>query len=231
MAHLDDCTQLPVSAMKQNIMGQANILCGCDNLYHRRVSRFIYASSLYVYARGDHPYTISKQAGEAITRWYCKNNLKCPYVILRYGTVYGPGANDRNSIYCLVWLALKTGVISYYGTGKEVRQYIHVKDVARLSVDMLEPGCFDNKEVILTGAYPTKAEDMVYMLRDILGSEYKVEFRNEPTSDHYVVTPYAYQPNVAATAPIGAGYDLAGGLLEVVKEIDEQMHEKMGASF
>ena len=228
LSHVETCVDSPLRAMKINILGQANIL---NTLWRITIHnnyvplRFIYASSLYVYARGDHPYTISKQAAEALTRWYCKNKFFSPYVILRYGTIYGPGADDYNSIYKMVKNALDTGIISYYGTGEEVRQYIHIRDVARLSVDMLD-GNYDNQEVVLTGAYPVKSSDMVYMLRDIMGPEYKVEFRNETTPDHYIVTPYAYQPNVAVTVPLGAAYDLAGGLLEVVREISGNRNVK-----
>jgi len=224
LSHVETCVDNPLRAMRINVLGQASILNALWQEMRNEpcfLIRFIYASSLYVYARGDHPYTISKRAAESLTRWYCKNLFLSPYVILRYGTIYGPGADDYNSIYKLIKNALVTGVISYYGTGDEIRQYIHIKDVARLSADMLN-GDYDNQEVILTGAYPVKTRDMVNMLRDIMGSEYRVEFRNEPTPDHYVVTPFAHEPNVAVTVPVGAAYDLAGGLLEVVRELDKE---------
>ncbi len=46
--------------------------------------------------------------------------------------------------------ALLEGVITYKGTGEEFREYIHVCDAARASVDILQTE-FQNQHIVITG--------------------------------------------------------------------------------
>ena len=178
---------------------------------------FIFSSSVYVYNNDSGIYGITKRTAEAIIKWYGKNR-GLDYRILRYGSVYGSGSNKNNAIYRMIKEAIETGIISYYGTGEEVREYIHVKDVVKNSLEILDSK-YKNKTLTISGHFPMKAKDMCYMLKEILGSEYAINFKCETPSGHYITTPYSYMPDISEKYISKTYYDLGSGLLDLIKEI------------
>jgi UDP-glucose 4-epimerase len=224
------CNNHPKLTLEINTMGNINILEGISWCYDFERNwtmhdiKFIYASSLYVHSRFDIPYGISKKASESLVKYYSKKD-KYPYVILRYGTVYGDGAVKGNSIYDLVKRSLQTKKISYYGSGKEVRRYVHVKDVAACSVDVISAE-FNNKEIVLAGKESIRSGDMALLLKDILGNDYEIEFRNETRHDHYEVTPYAHTVNIAQEYARNSSYEFASGLLDVVRSVEKELRNE-----
>lgn len=244
ISDIDVCNESPLDAVRKNVLGNQYILQAIADLIasqpfsyeeyekmegtreHARcepptVPLFIFASSMYVYKFDCGPYAIAKRGCEEWIRWYSKQ-YAFPHIILRYGTIYGPRAKDNNSIKAIVKHALKDKMISYYGTGEEVREYIHVKDVARCSVEMISSE-YTNCALVLSGAVPIKAKDMVAMLEDILGKEYEKEFCGEKPDDHYRVTPYCFSVDEVRKYDIGTHYELAAGLMTIVKEIHSEL--------
>ena len=66
------------------------------------------------------------------------------FVILRYGSLYGSTrCGLENSIYRTLKQALEEKKITYKGTGEEKREFIHIFDAAKLSVEVL------NHQIIL----------------------------------------------------------------------------------
>ena len=61
----------------------------------------------------------------------CKK-YKIKFVILRFGTVYGERANRFNTVNNYIKLAKTKKKIFRESKGREVRSYIHVKDVVKL---------------------------------------------------------------------------------------------------
>jgi UDP-glucose 4-epimerase len=57
---------------------------------------------------------------------------------LRFGSLYGPRANKFNGIRDFLTQALKNKKVVRRGDGEEIREYIHIKDAAQLSVDALD---------------------------------------------------------------------------------------------
>ena len=53
------------------------------------------------------------------------------YCILRYGTLYGPRSDISNGLHALIKESLKKRII-YSGNPNSMRDYIHVKDAARI---------------------------------------------------------------------------------------------------
>lgn len=227
VSDINECLKKPIKAIEVNIVGLGRVLerikCDCNKVKKsfNHGQRFIYSSSMYVYNSNSGPYGITKRAAEELVKWYQKEH-GINYTILRYGSIYGPGADDNNSMTRLIKSALKTGVISYYGTGEEVREYVHVKDLAKITVELAYTSEFENTTINLTGKAPMKASDMCYMLRDILGNEYKVEFRGEEPFNHYRVTPYKYQQEVSKGYLAKEYYDMGAGLLELITELDKK---------
>ena len=184
----------------------------------------VYASSVYVHNELSGPYGIGKRSCEDWIRYYA-SRYGFTFTLLRYGTVYGPGAGGGNSVRRIIEEALKTGKISYYGTGEEVREYIHVDDVARCSVQVLDQGYEKNMAVVVSGICPTKAKDLVRMLKDILGEEYEMEFRGEKVFDHYEITPYKSTVRPVRKIVLDAYFDLGAGLFQVVEDLRSEKND------
>lgn len=214
LASIEMCSRDPLLAFSTNVVGNLKILQYLKN------AKFIYASSLYAQSNKSGSYGLTKKHSEDWVKYYSKK-LGFPYVILRFGTVYGAGAGEDNSIRLLIERALKTKVLSYYGAGDEVRNYIHVRDIARYVGEIIFTERYDNKVLNLVGHQSMKSKDLLMLLKDLLGDGYEVEFRNEGNPNHYVVTPYDYQKDDSYVY-VGDRYiDLGSGLLEVIKELDK----------
>lgn len=105
-------------------------------------ARVVYLSSAAVYGNSKDlplredaplaplsPYGVHKQLGEDLCRMYgARFGVRC--VVLRLFSVYGAGMRKQ-----LLWDAanrVRAGDISFAGSGKEVRDWLHVEDAAAL---------------------------------------------------------------------------------------------------
>ena len=95
-----------------------------------KVKKFILASSIYAMSSQGGFYSMSKLASEMLTEKYAEK-FKFKFIILRFGSIYGGRANNFNTINNFINDA-KNGEIIRKSKGNEVRNYIHVKDVAKL---------------------------------------------------------------------------------------------------
>ena len=219
LAAIDESRDKPVGTVKLNVLGNTHILDACR---HAGVSRYLFASTVYVYSERGSFYRASKQASERIIEAY-QERYGIPYTILRYGSLYGRRADGRNGIYRILHAALTRGEVTYSGSGDEQREYIHVRDAALLSVKVLEPE-YANQHVILTGPYPCRVRDLMEMVREMLGGRPAVRFENKPLAGHYTITPYNFLPRLGRKL-VGESYtDLGQGLLDCLAELHEQVH-------
>ena len=150
-ADLDDALNKPIETVKVNFLGNAQIL---DTCRVAKIKRYVYASTIYVYSRDGGFYRCSKQAAEHYVEEY-QRSYNLDYTILRYGSLYGPRSDYRNGLWRIVKNALETGNISYEGSPEAIREYIHVEDAARSSVDALKDE-FRIQHVILSGHQPMR---------------------------------------------------------------------------
>jgi UDP-glucose 4-epimerase len=215
MADINEAKDKPLLTAHLNIIGQVNVLEGARKA---NAKRFVYASTVYVYSESGSFYRVSKQAGEKYTELYGeKYNL--PYTILRYGSLYGPRADHRNAIYRFVESALSEGKIHYKGTGDELREYVHVVDAARASVDILNPDFF-NQHIVITGPQLLRVKDVISMIREMLPDrEIQAVYENEDIEAHYNITPYAYKPRLGRKLTVNPFVDLGQGVLECVDHV------------
>jgi len=169
-------------------------------------------------------YRVSKQACEKLIEEYQKQyNLE--YTILRYGSLYGPRANEFNSISKMLIQALQDKKIIRRGDGEEIREYIHVKDAAQLSVEALNEK-YINKHMVITGTQTLRIKDLLQMIREMFQNNIKIEYTNEVELHHYEITPYAYRPQVARKLVPQTHYDLGQGLLELIYDLQEQFERE-----
>ena len=214
IADIDDAARCPLDSVKFNILGNSIILDACRKA---NVKRFVFASSLYVYSKTGSFYRSTKQACELLIENY-QEVFGLPYTILRYGSLYGPRADDRNFVYRVIQQALTEGKIEREGDGEEIREYIHVLDAAKGSVDILSEE-FENQHVILAGQQQMKIKDLLMMIKEMLDNKIKIEFLPANKNHHYEITPYSFAPKIGKRLLCKTYLDLGQGILDIVHSI------------
>lgn len=222
LADIGEASQKPVETVKLNILGNTILL---EAARLEKVKRFIYASTLYVYSNSGSFYRCSKCAAELYIETFQKQ-YGLDYTILRYGTLYGTRADGRNSVFRYLLQALTQGKITYPGDGTEIREYINVLDAAQASVEILNEN-FINQQVIFSGHYPMKVDDLFTMIREILKTDIRIEYlppQSRDPMDHYTITPYTFVPKLGRKYVKHYYVDLGQGLLLCLQEIFDALH-------
>jgi UDP-glucose 4-epimerase len=128
----------PVLAARVNVVGTANVV----EAVLAAGARLVYASTWEVYGepeyepidedhptRPDHPYNITKLAGESLVLAACRlrglNGIS-----LRLGTAYGPGLRPNSVFRIFIDRARSGEPITIQGDGSQGRQFTHVRDIA-----------------------------------------------------------------------------------------------------
>lgn len=214
IADLDDATTKPIKTVQLNVVGNINVM---QAAVHQKVKRFIYASSIYVYSQKGGFYRCSKQASELYIEEF-QNRFSLDYTILRYGTLYGPRADQRNAIYNYLKQALETRTIRCPNP-KEMREYINVKDAAALSVEILKEE-YKNRHIILTGHYHMKVQDMMMIIKEIFNDQVEIIYtEKDQNNDHYSFTPYSFSPKIGHKLVGNCYVDIGQGLIECLQEL------------
>ena len=214
LANIDEMLDKPKQVINTNLLGTINVLEACHVC---NVSRFVYASTVYVYSREGGFYRCSKQASENFIEEF-QRRYGLEYTILRYGSLYGPRSDETNGLYNIVKYAIEFGRLRYNGTQEAMREYIHVEDAARASVAVLGDD-FINESIVLTGQESMRVDDLLKSLGEILDIPGDVEFVNSDYPGHYVRTPYAYLPKLGKKYAASLHIDLGQGLLDLIDDI------------
>jgi UDP-glucose 4-epimerase len=214
MADIEEAHKKPVVAVESNILGNTVILEGCRK---NKIKRFIFASTLYVYGKAGSFYRSSKQACELIIENY-NEQFNLPFTVLRYGSLYGSRAGKNNYIGKIIKQAITEGKIVSFGEGNDLREYIHVEDAARNSVEILSKE-FENQYVIFTGYQAMRRKDLLSMIKEIMDNKIKIEYEPEESPLHYEITPYVFQPKIAKKYVSNYYLDLGQGLLQVIHDV------------
>ena len=219
IAEIKQAGDSPLSSLEKNILGTARSI---DIAVKEGVEKYIFASSMYVYSHNEGGfYRTSKLSAESIIETY-GNQFDINYVLLRYGTLYGPRGQIWNSLNKYVYQALNEGKIEYIGTGEEIREYIHVKDAARLSVDMIDKK-YQNRSINITGTQVYTSSEMLNMIKEIANSSVEIEYKSSIESgDHYKITPYRYIPKKAMKLVPEEFVDLGSGILDLMEKSDPE---------
>lgn len=205
----------PSKVIEMNVMGTTNVLEAC---IQNKVKKVIFASSMYVFSKNGSFYRASKQCSELLIEEYAKT-YGFDFCILRYGSLYGPGATHGNAVYKLISQALETGKIDYWGTGNEIRQYIHVKEAAKGSVHILEDD-FEESYVSITGLEDIQIKNLLGMINEILGGKIEISTTSDPEMlTHYMVTPFNFFPKTGRKLVFSAYKDLGQGILECIHQV------------
>jgi UDP-glucose 4-epimerase len=219
VADIEEASRRPLDCVKSNILGNSIVLEACRKA---NVKRVVYASSLYVYSKTGAFYRSTKQACELLIENY-NEVFGLRYTILRYGSLYGPRAEENNFIYKIIRQALTEGRIVRDGDGEEIREYIHVYDAARSSVDILSDA-FENEYVIITGGQQMKVKDLLTMVREMLDNKIEIVYRKPESSYHYEITPYTFAPKLAKRLTGLTYLDLGQGILKAIQSLYKELN-------
>jgi UDP-glucose 4-epimerase len=142
---------------------------------------------------------------------------------LRYGSLYGPRADERNFVYRIIKQTLTEKKIIREGDGEEIREYIHVYDAAKSSLEVLSDE-FVNQYVIITGNHQTKVKDLLLMIKEMLDNKVEIEYTTPKDNFHYEITPYTFMPKLAKRIVSRTYLDLGQGILECIQNIFKEIH-------
>ena len=221
LADLGQALKEPINTARVNILGTVLSLDLCRK---HNIKRFVYASTIYVNSIEGGFYRSSKKAAEDyVEEYYNIHGLN--FTILRYGSIYGKRSDKTNGVTNIIQHAIKTGKITYFGSEKSVREYIHVLDVAKASVDILKEE-YKNKHIILAGQKSIKVNDFLKILAKILKVSDNIEFQNKKYTGHYETTPFTYKLKPGEKLILDKYIDYNKGLAALVSEIKKNNNEK-----
>ena len=224
IADIGDANRRPVDTARVNVLGNVMILEACRQTH---VRRYVFASSLYVYGKSGGFYRCSKQACEIfIENYQAMHNL--PYTILRYGSLYGPRADNRNAIHRFVHEALTSGSITYYGAPTALREYVHVDDASNATLAVMDRA-YENQNIIISGNQPMRVGDLFGMIEEMLGRKLDIRYQHDPDSGHYQITPYSFMPKMGRKLVPPLTVDLGQGILRAMEEEHQRLHTELAS--
>jgi UDP-glucose 4-epimerase len=222
LADLNDSVDKPVETVALNVIGNLNIL---DASRQVDIDHFVYASSVYVFSHRGAFYGASKKSSELIVEQYGEQ-YNMDYTIVRYGSVYGERADSKNRIYRILREALLDKKITLQGDGSEEREYVHGRDAAKLSVDVIEDEKYRKQNVMLTGIERFRYSDLLSYVKEMLNNEVEIEILKEVYRGHYVLSPYSFSPTIGVKLVNNPSIDFGQGMLECVDHIFRELQEQ-----
>ena len=150
--HVDRSIKDPSIFVTTNVLGTQTLL---DAARDFKVQRFHHISTDEVYGdlgfgstekfteerplHPSNPYSASKAGSDLLCLSYLRT-FGVPVTISRCSNNYGPFQSEENFIPVLIGKALKNEPIPLYGTGKNVRDWLYVRDHCEAILQLLENG-------------------------------------------------------------------------------------------
>tara|TARA_B100000989_G_scaffold85665_1_gene61467 strand:+ start:1370 stop:2248 length:879 start_codon:yes stop_codon:yes gene_type:complete len=217
IADIGESKEKPLETIETNIIGTANLLEGCRK---NKIEKFIFASSVYVFSKYGSFYGKSKQACELLIEEY-QNEFNLDYIHVRYGSLYGPRAQEWNGLKKYISEIIKNKQIDFSGNGEEKREYIHVKDAAIMTASLLESE-EKNIAVNITGHQVISTLDLFKLIFEVLQLDEKINLSKESkVVSHYKISPYSFQPKESKKLVPKKFIDIGQGVLEIIHEIED----------
>ena len=142
----------PPTDIRTSVLGTLNLLRCCAEY---GVNKLIYASSVAVYGRPSrmpvaetdplvpiYSYGIAKKCAEDYVRFFGENH-GLNYTILRYANVYGPRQpifGEVGVIAIYTERVAKGQMLTIYGDGEQLRDYVYIDDVVSVTLAALTNG-------------------------------------------------------------------------------------------
>jgi|TARA_B100001059_G_scaffold149406_1_gene149242 UDP-glucose 4-epimerase len=215
VADIQKAIEDPIETINVNFISTNLILDACVK---HKVTRLLFASTVYVYSNFGSFYKTSKQCCELLIENYNKvYNLNCS--VIRFGSLYGSRANDFNPIKKIINQAIIEKKITRDGDGNEIRSYIHVLDAAKACLNMLNSS-ISMDYVMVTGNQTMSIKKMLMMINEMMDHKIEIVYSKNKNDEHYKVTPYNFKkPNIARKINLEYNLDLGQGILDYIYEI------------
>ncbi len=221
ISDLTDAYKNPIKTINLNILVNAKIIELCIK---NKINRYIYASSIYALSNNGSFYKCSKQAAENYLIEYNKKE-KINYTIIRFGSLYGPRSNYNNGLYKIIYDFIKNDKLSYFGSNKTVRNYIYVKDAAKICVKVLKD-YYKNKIIQITGKKSMQINQIMRKLSKLFNNKKKIEYKNLNNLNHYEKNPFTYKLDYGLKCFLNKEQNLDKSLNELYKFIKNDMNFK-----
>jgi UDP-glucose 4-epimerase len=208
VADINIVRDIPEQTMEINVLGTTKCLQAAREC---SIKRFLFASSVYASGNYGSFYSISKRAGESLCKVYYEE-FGLGYTILRYGSLYGNDANHWNFIYNMCKELLLTGTFTYTSSPESMREYIHILDAARESVEIAWDPEFINKTVMITGHQKMKLKELFAMIEEIIGKSVEITYIPRE-KHHYIMTPYSFEWDTPIRVNFSQYVDISEGIL------------------
>jgi len=155
-SHVDNSIKKPDSFINSNVLGTYNILNSCQkNIKYLKKFKFIHISTDEVYGSlknkkiksfteeskffPNSPYSASKASSDLIVRaWNKTYNL--PVIITNCVNNFGEWQFPEKLIPVVIYSCLKNKKIPVYGLGKNIREWIYVKDHVNILIQLSKKG-------------------------------------------------------------------------------------------
>ena len=178
VSNIDKVKDNPLKTIESNILGTANLL---ERVRIQTISRFILASSVYVYDNGGHLYTYSKRVSENLCKYY-QELYDLPYTIIRLATAYGPRSRGEDVISIFVKNSMDGRPISVKGSGRQIRNFIYSEDFAEGCVRALSNKC-RNKILTIAGEEQIDIRDLSLLIKSLFNGKVRINIETENDRD------------------------------------------------
>lgn len=214
LSDIDLARNRPSESITLNILAVSNILKICAE---EKITRFIQASSIYALSEEGGFYASSKRAAEDYILEF-KKSLDINYTILRFGSLYGQGAEKNNGISRILNLAKKNKKILYRGSKQATRRYINVDDAAKLCLKILNKR-YINKIINITGKKIIKIQDILnFVAKKLKIKKHNIIYKNEKNTGHYIKQPTFLKPRPSKNIFLNNEKNIFQELLGLINE-------------
>tara|TARA_B100000767_G_scaffold260851_1_gene271879 strand:+ start:366 stop:1388 length:1023 start_codon:yes stop_codon:yes gene_type:complete len=154
--HVDRSIDNPSSFISSNIVGVYNLLECFKDYSNKNKSKLIHISTDEVYGdvltgrtketypyNPSSPYAASKASSDHLVSSYVRT-YKLPAIITNCSNNYGPKQHPEKLIPKLIYNILTNRVLPIYGTGKNSREWIYVKDHCEALIKIFNKGKIGN---------------------------------------------------------------------------------------
>ncbi len=187
-AHIDvvASTREPFVDLENNVLGTLSV---CEAARKNDVSKILYSSSAAVYGNADvfpidemqpirpiSQYAASKYSGELYLAAY-HSLYGIDTVSLRYFNVYGPYQRPENAYSGVIskffYNARSNTQIQIFGDGKQTRDFVYVKDVARANL-LAAKSKATNTAINVGSGVETSINDLAKKIKEMVLSDARI---------------------------------------------------------
>jgi dTDP-glucose 4,6-dehydratase len=192
--HVDRSIDGPKKFIESNILGVFNLLEAVKN--HKKKIKLIHISTDEVYGdikmnhkskeedayKPSSPYSASKASGDLLIKSYIRT-YKIPAIITNCCNNFGPNQYPEKLIPTIIYNILNKKPVPIYGKGKNVREWIYVKDHCDALIKIAEKGIIGHNYNVGSGTVLSN----IQIAKKIISSFQKITYNESVKSIIHLV--------------------------------------------